>query len=239
MLRQDKEQHLSHEAWHVVQQKQGRVKPTIQAKGIEINDDDGLEREADVMGGKALSYEPQTNSPKQDALLTQAMSAQVSQKMKRYTTDLSSNGDVIQLYKITKAKGTQGGYFVYGSQNIHVHYGIGKNTHLKIDSDWYKLYKGNNINKYDKELLNEAVLGLLSHKKSIASDLQRADKEAQPIQDCLDWLLEQGATMPEDKPIMPEVEEKTEKAKQEDTGYGNFFANIGSKNSPINEDDFM
>ncbi|MFT5779240.1 MAG: hypothetical protein ACI837_002197 [Crocinitomicaceae bacterium] len=49
------EKHLPHEAWHVVQQKQGRVKPTMQMKGkVNINDDAGLEKEADVMGAKAL-----------------------------------------------------------------------------------------------------------------------------------------------------------------------------------------
>jgi len=32
------EKHLPHEAWHVVQQKQGRVKPTLQLKGVAIND---------------------------------------------------------------------------------------------------------------------------------------------------------------------------------------------------------
>lgn len=48
------EKHLPHEAWHVVQQKQGRVKPTMQMKGhINVNDDEGLEREADLMGAKA------------------------------------------------------------------------------------------------------------------------------------------------------------------------------------------
>ncbi len=48
------ERHLPHEAWHVVQQKQGRVKPTMQLKGaFQINDEEGLEREADVMGEKA------------------------------------------------------------------------------------------------------------------------------------------------------------------------------------------
>ncbi|WP_183574344.1 DUF4157 domain-containing protein [Mucilaginibacter sp. X5P1] len=47
------EQHLPHEAWHVVQQKQGRVKPTLQAKGLAINDDHALETEADVMGQRA------------------------------------------------------------------------------------------------------------------------------------------------------------------------------------------
>ncbi|KAF2517483.1 DUF4157 domain-containing protein [Flavobacterium salilacus subsp. salilacus] len=50
------EKHLPHEAWHVVQQKQGRVKPTMQMKDkVTINDDRSLEKEADVMGGKAVS----------------------------------------------------------------------------------------------------------------------------------------------------------------------------------------
>ncbi|MDY6983376.1 MAG: DUF4157 domain-containing protein, partial [Pseudomonadota bacterium] len=49
------EQHLPHEAWHVVQQRQGRVQPTMQmAGGVPVNDDTGLEHEADVMGAKAL-----------------------------------------------------------------------------------------------------------------------------------------------------------------------------------------
>jgi hypothetical protein len=49
------EQHLPHEAWHVVQQKQGRVEPTLTVDDVSINDDAGLEHEADVMGAKALS----------------------------------------------------------------------------------------------------------------------------------------------------------------------------------------
>jgi hypothetical protein len=49
------EKHLPHEAWHVAQQKQGRVKPTLQMKtGVPVNDDAGLENEADVMGAKAV-----------------------------------------------------------------------------------------------------------------------------------------------------------------------------------------
>lgn len=48
------EKHLPHEAWHVVQQKQGRVQPTRQLKeNTNINDDVSLENEADVMGAKA------------------------------------------------------------------------------------------------------------------------------------------------------------------------------------------
>jgi Domain of unknown function (DUF4157) len=47
------EKHLPHEAWHVVQQRQGRVRATMQMAGVGVNDDRGLEREADVMGGRA------------------------------------------------------------------------------------------------------------------------------------------------------------------------------------------
>ena len=49
------EKHVPHEAWHVVQQQQGRVKPTTEMGGIEINDDPALEREADTMGAKAMN----------------------------------------------------------------------------------------------------------------------------------------------------------------------------------------
>jgi Domain of unknown function (DUF4157) len=54
------EQHVPHEAWHVVQQHQGRVQPTTQAKGVAINDDSSLEREADVMGAKAAATQRRT-----------------------------------------------------------------------------------------------------------------------------------------------------------------------------------
>lgn len=47
------ENHLAHEAWHIVQQKQKRVQPTFQMEDIAINDDEELEREAGVMGGRA------------------------------------------------------------------------------------------------------------------------------------------------------------------------------------------
>jgi hypothetical protein len=50
------EKHLPHEAWHVAQQKQGRVQATMQMKeGVPVNDDPALETEADVMGAKAMN----------------------------------------------------------------------------------------------------------------------------------------------------------------------------------------
>ena len=49
------QQHLlAHEAWHLVQQAQGRVKPTGQkSDGLPVNDDPRLEQEADAMGALA------------------------------------------------------------------------------------------------------------------------------------------------------------------------------------------
>ncbi len=46
------EKHLGHELGHVVQQKQGRVQPTMQLQGVNVNDNEGLEREADEIGKK-------------------------------------------------------------------------------------------------------------------------------------------------------------------------------------------
>lgn len=50
------ERHLPHEAWHVVQQLQGRVRANAQLKGMGLNDEPGLEREADAMGARAARW---------------------------------------------------------------------------------------------------------------------------------------------------------------------------------------
>jgi len=56
------EEHLPHEARHGVQQKQDRVQPNANVAGEAINNDESLESEADVMGGKADSMNS-VNSP--------------------------------------------------------------------------------------------------------------------------------------------------------------------------------
>ncbi len=60
---QDK--HLAHEAWHSVQQKQGRVKTTEEINGVKSNNDRALETEADLMGQKALQFKSQTTRTSQ------------------------------------------------------------------------------------------------------------------------------------------------------------------------------
>lgn len=57
------ERQLAHEAWHVVQQKQGRVPATTRLQGTAINDDKRLEREADAMGTRAQTSAGATHGP--------------------------------------------------------------------------------------------------------------------------------------------------------------------------------
>jgi hypothetical protein len=71
------EKHLPHEAWHVVQQAQGRVKPTLQVRSqVAVNDDEALEREATEMGAKAL----QTHAASPGAVQRQASGMRVAQR---------------------------------------------------------------------------------------------------------------------------------------------------------------
>ena len=43
---------IGHELTHVVQQRQGRVRPTTEVNGMPVNDSTSLEREADIQGRK-------------------------------------------------------------------------------------------------------------------------------------------------------------------------------------------
>ncbi len=79
------ERHLPHEAWHVVQQKQGRVQATRQLRSkVAINDDPGLEKEADVMGRRALRSSPgRLPSPVQQKNIGEAVTQRKVNNLKR------------------------------------------------------------------------------------------------------------------------------------------------------------
>ncbi|MCD2325224.1 DUF4157 domain-containing protein [Sphingomonas sp. IC-56] len=58
------EKHLPHEAWHVVQQKQGRVRATGHVRGgVAMNDDPSLEMEADQKGASAATLQAAASGP--------------------------------------------------------------------------------------------------------------------------------------------------------------------------------
>ncbi len=63
------EKHLPHEAWHVAQQMAGRVSPTTNINGMPVNDNAGLEHEADVMGAKSMQMKVDVSKTVQKAFI--------------------------------------------------------------------------------------------------------------------------------------------------------------------------
>lgn len=133
------EKHLPHEAWHVVQQAQGRVQPTTQVgDGVPVNDDSGLEQEADVMGTKAL----QTKSI---STASNTQSHHNSQPITQYKRSYINGGDnhmtkawaLVQKFEETQEipveKRLNHSEFVYGITGLTVSeldYGV-----IDLDSD--------------------------------------------------------------------------------------------------------
>ena len=98
------EQHLPHEAWHVVQQAQGRVQPTMQLmEGVLVNDDLGLEREADVMGARAR----QTLRHAQSATNASTRKTPVAREGKK-TTSVAEHADASAVSVAQRGVGTTG-----------------------------------------------------------------------------------------------------------------------------------
>jgi hypothetical protein len=115
---------IGHELAHVVQQRQGRVQPTAQAKGMAVNDDKGLEKEADDMGKKAASS---------NTSVKQYKSKKIS------STRTSPIQRAISLDRV----------FAVGKEINKAIAGIGTNT-----KDLYATLKSLNKNKIDIELAN-------------------------------------------------------------------------------------
>ncbi|WP_217495866.1 eCIS core domain-containing protein [Mangrovivirga cuniculi] len=93
---------IGHELTHVVQQRQGRVKATTQAKGAPVNDDPALEKEADEMGNKAAQFkagdpvqEPKSvNQSQSGSQVVQRFEAPLHESASRNA--LTDNGDFSQ-----------------------------------------------------------------------------------------------------------------------------------------------
>lgn len=71
---------IGHELAHTVQQAEGRVRRTIQAKGVGINDSDALEREADRMGARAARGLP-ARAARDDARSAPVADSEVVQRL--------------------------------------------------------------------------------------------------------------------------------------------------------------
>lgn len=101
------EKHLPHETWHVVQQKQGRVKATSQFKSnTPINNDISLEKEADMMGSKATqlkSFSVREDPDKTNNLTHKIIQQKVIQRSVSFGQDFQKNHEVSELNVISAA----------------------------------------------------------------------------------------------------------------------------------------
>ncbi|MEO0581185.1 MAG: DUF4157 domain-containing protein [Bacteroidota bacterium] len=154
------EKHLPHEAWHVVQQKQGRVKPTRQMKGkVNVNDDEDLEKEADVMGEKAIQAHTSHASPIQK----KEPSSPVVQRMTGY--EIETNIPVFGKYNDVSSEltplGQNGftetiGWFLTGGLKYGLNYGEDPEGRYNISADH------NELMDIHKRMIHKfVVLGLL------------------------------------------------------------------------------
>lgn len=154
----------------------------------------------------------------------------------------SPGGVVVQRYNRTTKKG-QGGYFIMGNEQVHLHLGINRRDHLKIEGEFCNIAVGTT---WDPARMRTALDKLLTFRDSIANDTVKARNYAAAIQDCIDWFKDNGVVPPE--PVPTPVASggggggKEEKKDPDDTGggYGDFFsAENMSRNQPVDEDDFM
>ncbi|MFT4803432.1 MAG: hypothetical protein ACJAUV_001965 [Flavobacteriales bacterium] len=101
-LASGQEKHLPHEAWHVVQQKQGRVKPTMQMKGkVNVNDDAGLEKEADLMGKKAVNFFLHQKGIETPLITSSVPSQYIQRKVEFKNIDVTK--DMVEGYFISRS----------------------------------------------------------------------------------------------------------------------------------------
>lgn len=127
------EKHLAHEAWHVVQQKQGRVEGSSLQMKTTINNDVGLENEADVMGAKAMQFSNEQGGQlkpeaSKDKVQGNKATGNVTQLYKQYSTGgeadskkeihWKANGDPLRVAEDGTAAIAQEGY--YGGQEMYV-----------------------------------------------------------------------------------------------------------------------
>ena len=127
------EQHLPHEAWHVVQQAQGRVAPTARIKGQTVNTDDGLEREADEMGARAAAQQTvETKTGDSSNPPVQARSIAQSKVNPRATKSYTVE-DNLPVQR--KSIGKLGGYTVEDSKYANGNWG---NISTHLAGEWDK-----------------------------------------------------------------------------------------------------
>lgn len=180
-LASGQEKHLPHEAWHVVQQKQGRVKPTLQLKGgVNVNDDLGLEKEADIMGAKALG----TNKPKDQITNSFQENNTVQRNVDNDLSETFQYLDITQNYEAS----TIAKIYNYAENIKHTDTNIDGNLASKM-SNGLKVWAQNYYNKsqaylYEGQKANDFTtpdsrFAILGHDTDLNPDIEIHERQVQ------------------------------------------------------------
>ncbi|BDD06361.1 eCIS core domain-containing protein [Aureibacter tunicatorum] len=182
-LASGQEKHLPHEAWHVVQQKEGRVKPTRQMKGkVNINDDAGLEREADLMGAKAMSEGSKaTNTQTNTAQLASNDSSTVQRR-----AFLDRTNSTVEM--VTEDQGTKKDVVYHGPMSLF--YSVGRDgalqerTDLEDDQDFKYQYETT-----DAWIPQEDLIGYKNLKRVLLLDPDFRNVSLPALRESIDHLF--------------------------------------------------
>ncbi|AOX00527.1 hypothetical protein BJP34_14670 [Moorena producens PAL-8-15-08-1] len=142
------ERHLPHEAWHVVQQKQGRVRPTWGRNEKEqVNSEKKLEEEAEVMGemattqGEESSNDLENRNPRQKRK-KEGMTSGLGWGREREMKETK----VVQMVQVNDQ--SLEGLNIGRSKHVP-----GKKEAIKIDNkDYFYHLHANKFSNYDKDL---------------------------------------------------------------------------------------
>lgn len=95
-LASGQEKHLPHELGHVVQQMEGRVKPTTSVGGMAVNDNPSLENEATEMGNRAVNILA-PNKEILDSIQTSGTISQLNKRESHNELPNYENGSIVPL----------------------------------------------------------------------------------------------------------------------------------------------
>jgi hypothetical protein len=145
-LASGQEKHLAHEAWHVVQQKQGRVKPTLQMKAsFEKNEDTILTKAADLLTVK------QSNPEKNQEQNTDTLQLKAEVKITKDGLDLGREHDLKRYLDLSYSTSEKGKTKSEMQK---------QNTYRHMDSQATRRDAMANVMRYyleDSEVVNDAA----------------------------------------------------------------------------------
>lgn len=188
------ERHLPHEAWHVVQQAQGRVMPTRQMKtGVPVNDEVGLETEADVMGAKAMRLRstavPSVCRPSSSVTGIQAKFYRDGDWMTDVADDVIDNRFAVTTRTLWKALKSDGPIVGVDQGGSGASYSFNHRA-IQISKDWLDAVKAYVSDSGQKDAKLMRATTALTHEMSHAHDHQvRRESPEGASRETDDWVL--------------------------------------------------